>query len=89
MHLCRIISWLILAEVGVEWPVQVRCRIDVSRSARLAWAGRQLAVGTPAADTGLAAGRAVIEGAGVPPANGRLAGRLLAGLKAGAGMTAR
>ena len=35
--------------------VQGRCRIGASRSASLAWAGRQLAVGTPAADTGLAA----------------------------------
>ena len=73
----------------MEWPVQVRCRIDVSRSTRLAWAGRQLAVGRHPGRGYRPGGRAVIEGAGVPPANGRLAGRLLAGLKAGAGMTAR
>ena len=33
MHLCKIISWFILAEVGAEEAVQGRCSIGASRLA--------------------------------------------------------
>jgi hypothetical protein len=76
MHLCNIISWLILAEVKAEEAVQGRCRIGAGAvQGRCSIGASRLAVGWRR-HPGLGyrpGGRAVTEGGGGRPATGWLA----------------